>query len=72
MIWPDNWKTLELFIAMGTQWRAGMGGPTGLDYTALPVVAKAMRIKLTRERFDGIRVMEGEALRVMGERSAKR
>lgn len=45
-----------------------MGGLTGLDYAAIPPTAKAMRIKLTPERFDGLRVMEGEALRVVGEK----
>ncbi len=52
---------------MGTQWRVGMGGAIGLDYVALPLVAKALRIKLTPARFDGLRVMEGAALVVMGE-----
>ena len=56
---------LQLFIAMGTQWRVGMGGATGLDYAALQVVAKAMGVKLKRSVLDGIRVMENEALRVM-------
>jgi hypothetical protein len=42
-----------------------MGGATGLDYTPLPVVAKAIGVKLKRSVLDGIRVMEQEALRVM-------
>lgn len=45
-----------------------MGGPTGLDYAAIPTTAKAMKIKLTPERFDGVRAMEGAALRVTGEK----
>jgi hypothetical protein len=66
-IWQSNWKTVQLFIAMGTQWRVGMGGATALDYVAIPVVALAMGIKLTKGRLGGLRVMEGEALSVMGE-----
>jgi hypothetical protein len=66
-VWQCNWKTLHLFAAMGTQWRIGMGGVVGLDYTALPVVAKASRIKLNQSRLDGIRTMESEALRIMSE-----
>lgn len=50
---------------MGTQWRIGMGVPTGLDYNALPVVAKSLGIKLEKEVFDGVLVMESEALSVM-------
>lgn len=53
---------------MGTQWRVGMGGAIGLDYNTITVVARGLRIKLTPERFDGLRVMEGEALRVMAEK----
>lgn len=71
-VWKCNWKTLQLFLAMETQWRAGMGGATGLDYTALPVVAKAKGIKITAARLDGLRVMEGEALRLMAEERKKR
>lgn len=64
-MWPSNWPIVHIFIAMGTQWRVGNGGATGLDYNALPVVAKAHGIKLKRAVLDGIRVMENEALRVM-------
>lgn len=45
-----------------------MGGLTGLDYAAIPPTARAMRIKLTPERFNGLRVMEGAALSAMAER----
>jgi hypothetical protein len=67
LIWPQNWKILQLFVAMGTQWRIGMGGPTGLDYSTIPIVATAMKIKLKPSVLASLRVMEGEALRVMGE-----
>ena len=30
--------TLNVFVAMSTQWRVGNNGATGLDYAALPVV----------------------------------
>lgn len=63
---------MQLFIAAGTQWRVGMSGATGLDYTALAVVAKAMGIKLTAARLEGLRTMEGEALRVMGEKRERK
>lgn len=70
-VMPCNWKTLLLFTAMQTQWRVGMNGATGLDYAALPVVAKGERIRLTPRRISGLRVMEAEALRVMNERRQK-
>jgi hypothetical protein len=69
-VWPCNWKTVMLFVALQTQWRTGMGGATGLDYAAIPPTAKLSGIKLNQERFAGLRVMEQEALKVMGERAA--
>lgn len=49
---------------MATQWRHGMNGPTGLDYSALPVVLKleAVPKKNQQDVFDCIRAMEGAAL----------
>lgn len=66
-VWGSNWKTLELFAAMSTQWRVGMAGATGLDYTALPIVARSLNIKLTPARFGYLRAMERTALDVMKE-----
>lgn len=66
-IWPCNAKSFELFAAMQTQWRISMGGPTGLDYSAFLVVSKATGIKVTKARFDDLRVMEAEALKSFAE-----
>ena len=51
---------------MLTQWRVGMAGATGLDYTALPAVFDLCGIKKKRRAdvFDALRVLEGEALRI--------
>lgn len=69
-VWPSNWKTVQIMLALGTQWRIGMGGATGLDYAVLPLVAKKLGIRLTPARFAGVQIMEGEALRVMSARSS--
>lgn len=52
---------------MGTQWRTGMSGATGLDYTALPVVLRMRRIPRSDwdEMLSMIQIMEDEALKVM-------
>jgi hypothetical protein len=34
-VWPENWPAFALFCSMQTQWRVGMGGATGIDYSAL-------------------------------------
>lgn len=69
-IWPDNWLPVEVFISMGTQWRTGMGGATGLDYGVLPDVMRLRGVpKADRaEVFDWVRLMEGEALSQMREK----
>lgn len=68
-VWPDVWPAFRLFDAMGTQWRMGPCGPSGLDYAAIPALASMLGIKrrdLT-EIFPDLRIMEVEALAVMAE-----
>jgi hypothetical protein len=54
----------NVFIAMATQWRAGMSGATGLDYNALPVVMQLMGVPRKEQSnvFEDIRTMEDAAL----------
>jgi hypothetical protein len=70
MVWPDNWQALTVFNALGTQWRVGMAGPTGLDYGVLPDVFRFHAIPEADwpDLFQSIRAMEGEALAVMHEK----
>lgn len=66
-IWPENWQALQVFLAMGTQWRvsAGMNGMiwTGLDYIALPIVEARMGVRraASAELFTRLRIMESSA-----------
>lgn len=68
-VWPDAWPAFRLFDALGTQWRLGPGGPSGLDYTAIPAAASMLGIKRRElaEIFPDLRIMEHEALVVMVE-----
>jgi hypothetical protein len=68
-IWPDNWPVFRLFNSLGTQWRTGPGGATGLDYTSIRDVASYIGIKKRQipELFPDLQVMEAEALAVMAE-----
>lgn len=65
--WPDNADALVFFSQLFTQWRTGMSGPTGLDYTAavslmeMHAIDKAERLTL----FSDLRVLEDEALKVI-------
>jgi hypothetical protein len=67
---PENWLTLRVFLAMVTQWiwTGGMESRrAGLNYLALPIVYDALGVS-TEDRpdvFEGLRVMEIEALDVL-------
>lgn len=68
-VWAENGEAVSFFLEFcRSQWRVGMGGATGLDYTA--VIASLRTLRLPRERFDevfaDVRVMENAALQEMG------
>ena len=70
-LWPENVASVDLYLAVETQWqRAGMDGtPTGLDYAG---VAAAMQLRGDPpRRFDDIQVLEREFLAIMSQRQAK-
>lgn len=69
-ILPANWPAVEVFVAMGTQWRrAGMGGTAiGLDYAALPAVCQALGHTLDGDLFGRLRRIEAGAIGAMAER----
>nr|WP_255773277.1 DUF1799 domain-containing protein [Halorhodospira sp. 9622] len=69
-VWPENWAAFETFYRCQTQWRVGMSGRTGLDYTAVRVVLDLFSEEDQRESFDRLQVMEFAALEAMGERRA--
>lgn len=60
------------FLIGATQWRwtgAGFGAmPLGLDYAGLRAGCDMARLRLTPEEFDGVRVMEAEALQLLSRR----
>jgi hypothetical protein len=64
-IFPENWETVSVFVAMETQWDVAvgpMGGLTrlGLKYPSFETVARNLGVKRKRrpEVFDGLRTME--------------
>lgn len=70
-VWPDNVQSLNVFIAMLTQWRAGAMGLIGLDYAALPVVLDLNAVPQDDRSmiFEDIRAMEDAALAVMRQKN---
>lgn len=59
-VWPEHMVVCDVMRAMGTQWRVGMGGATGLDYAVLPQVFRLVGVpkKDWARVFDDLRVME--------------
>ncbi len=58
-VYPENWETVCLFVRLQTQWIISpMGQRTGLIYQAIPVVARLMGVKMTRELFSDLQLME--------------
>ena len=70
-VWPENWEYVEMFLRVGTQWRTGMGGPTGLDYTAVLAVIGLYQAADQRAMFEALGVMEAAALSVWAEERDK-
>lgn len=66
-VWPENWPSFSLFCQLQTQWRTGMGGATGLDYTALYPLLDRMADDAEQWDllFDDVQVMERAALSAM-------
>lgn len=69
-VWAENWTAFLIFRRLGTQWRTGMNGRTGLDFSLvtnpgglfdLMDVRKKNRLEL----LDALHVMEVEALNQM-------
>ncbi|QLG93518.1 DUF1799 domain-containing protein [Pseudomonas yamanorum] len=68
-IWPDNWDVFRVFEAMSTQWRTGVCGATGMDYSVLSGVIRMCGVPISQRQtiFNDFRRMEAEALHVMAE-----
>lgn len=71
---PENQRIVEVFVALGTQWRviAGIGGVfyQGLDYTATRNAIELMGIDRSEwpEIFNGLRIMEAAAQPILNEK----
>ncbi len=79
-IWPENHLAWRLFCDLSTQWRIGMAGATGLDYTPLMHLLNIEcrdhdgqpDLPLWRDTFDALRVIEAAALDEMRTQAAEK
>ena len=70
-LWPENLLPWACWHGVQTQWRIGMGGATGLDYTAVLAYlkeAQGLRGKEQREVFGLLQLCERETLKVWAEK----
>ena len=72
-VWPENHAAFGLFHDLTTQWRVGMNGYTGLDYTAVyPLLGRRAKSRQEwDELFADLRVMELAALKQMSDNRAE-
>lgn len=52
-----------------TQWRVGMAGPVGIDYSILPWLFRMYAVEDQRSLLEDLQVMEGAALVAMNKDS---
>lgn len=66
-VYPCTLAALDLMAALGTQWRVGQGGVTGLDYAAAESALRLQRTPRSQwpQLFADLRVMERAALQEM-------
>ncbi len=62
---PDIEESVALFQALSTQWRVSMDGPTGIDYTVIPMLASAYGINDLATVIKDIQLMESKALELI-------
>ena len=66
-MWEENWPSVIFFSRLGTQWRVGVSGPTGLDYTAVLALLRTLRLPRDEHDalFDDVQTLERAALQEM-------
>lgn len=65
--WPDTQMAVETFSAVRTQWRVGMNGATGIDYSAVYPLMERLGLAANdwNALFHDLRLLESEALEAM-------
>ena len=69
-VWPENWPAFVLFSRVNTQWRVGMGGASGLDYSAVYPLIDRQNLPPNEwdQIFTDIQTLEAAALATMNEK----
>ena len=68
-VWPENWPTIEFWLEVSTQWKMGaLGGYIGLDYVSIDIDIRRSELKVTKEQWCGMKVMESAAIRILNKK----
>lgn len=70
-LWPDNKENWLAWQDLQTQWRVGMAGPTGLDYSAVISYMGMIGRRKDKVLFDCIQAAEMATLEVWAEQRAQ-
>jgi hypothetical protein len=68
---PYGKEVYMLWNAVQSQWRVGFSGPTGLDYTAVKVIADTLGIDWDEQLLKHIQSLEGATLKYFAEQTKK-
>lgn len=68
----DMRAAFRLWQSSQTQLRVAFGGPIGLDYVAVRIVAEAIGVEMDAETLEALQVLEAEFLDVWEEEQQKR
>ena len=60
-----NWKTVEMFLRCQTQWRVGMSGIIGFDYTSVIEMIKLYNIDNHTAMLESLQIMEASVLKAI-------
>lgn len=67
-VFEDNWKTVDLFVRLQTQWNLIEGVFIGLNYQSVRFLFKLYAVEDERSVFDELQSMEAAALQVMNQK----
>ena len=64
-VYSQNWETVQMFLRCQTQWRVGISGIIGLDYTSVIEMIKLYLVEDTVAMLENLQVMEAAALQAL-------
>ena len=64
-VYSQNWETVQMFLRCQTQWRVGISGIIGLDYTSVIEMIKLYLVEDTVAMLENLQIMEAAALQVI-------